>query len=274
MLKQPVDENIFEYIFSRWDVKIKIEDEAREYKNRILTSQYGFEDGPIAKRKKELDNPEENTIFIKDLALDLGADLVGISKVRREYFFKGSELDHRFAISLAMEMDYDKIQDSPGPPSATEVIKIYCLLGEITIKLASKIREIGYPAFAHHPRASRRIHARILHIPTAIESGLGELGRLGLLITPQYGPRVRLGTVTTNLPLIPDEPLNFGASEYCEKCDICVRECEGDAVPKKKSNVRGFKKYRVDPYKCGPYFAEYDGCSVCLKVCALNKRPE
>lgn len=58
MFEQPVDENIFEYIFSRWDVKIRIEEEAKKYKIRILTKQYGFEDGPVSERKKELDNPK------------------------------------------------------------------------------------------------------------------------------------------------------------------------------------------------------------------------
>ena len=79
MLQQPVDENIFEYIFSHWDIKIRIEEEAKKYKQRILTKQYGFEDGPVAKREKELEKPKENTEFIKKMALDLGADMVGIS---------------------------------------------------------------------------------------------------------------------------------------------------------------------------------------------------
>jgi epoxyqueuosine reductase QueG len=269
-----VDNNIFEYIFSRYDVKIHIEEEAKKYKKRILTKQYGFEDGPVAKREKELDNPLKNTDFIKNLAKDLGADLVGISKVRQEYFFKDSELDHKFAISLAMEMDFDKIQESPGPPSATEVIRIYCMLGEVTIKLAAKIREMGYSAYGHHPRGSAKNPSRLLHIPYAIESGLGELGRHGLLITPEYGPRIRLGTVTTNLPLVSDKPIKFGVSEFCDECNICIKECEGDAIAKKKTNVRGFEKYAVDPYKCGPYFGETDGCSVCMKVCVFNKRPK
>ncbi len=268
-----MDNNIFEYIFDRYDIKITIEPEAMEYKKRIFSEQYGFEDGPVAPRKKALDNADKNSLHIKRWARELGADLVGIAPVKKEYFFKGQELSHSFAISLALEMDYDRIQESPGPPSATEVIRAYCALGDITMNLAKRIRELGYPAYAHHPRASRSSPARILHIPTAIDAGLGELGRHGLLITERFGPRVRLGTVTTNLPLVPDSPKTFGAAEFCEKCDICVTECEGDAIPKERTLIRGFKKYKVDPYKCGPYFAEYDGCSVCMKVCAFNKRP-
>lgn len=274
MIEQPVDNNIFEYIFDRYEVRITIEEDAKKFKQKIFTEQYGFEDGPIGKRKGELDDPKKNTLYIKELAKELGADMVGVSKVKKEYFYKGRELDHEFAISLAKEMDYHKIQESPGPPSATEVIRVYCVLGEITIKMASKIRELGYPAYAHHPRASRYLPARILHIPTAIKAGFGELGRHGLLITPKYGPRVRISTVTTNLPLTSDIPITFGVKEFCEKCDICIKECEGDAIPQKKSLVRGVRKYAVDPYKCGPYFGEYDGCSVCMKVCAYNKAPK
>jgi epoxyqueuosine reductase QueG len=131
---------------------------------------------------------------------------------------------------------------------------------------------MGYTAYAHHPRASRKLPARILHIPTAIEAGLGELGRNGLLITQKYGPRVRLGTVTTNLPLTPDVPISFGAAAFCEKCEICVKESQCNAIPDNKTLVRGVRKYTVDPYKCGPYFGEYDGCSVCMKVCVFNKK--
>ena len=274
MTEQPVDINIFEYIFSRYDVKIHIEEEARKYKERILTKQYGFEDGPVAQRIKELDDPKENTDFIKRLALEMEVDMVGIALVKKEYFFKGRELDHKYAISMAMEMDWGRIEQSPGPPSATEVIKIYCKLGDVTIKLAAKIRELGYSAYGHHPRGSGKNPSRLLHIPYAIDAGLGELGRMGLLITKKYGPRVRLGTVTTDLPLVPDRPIKFGAAEFCESCNICVKECEGDAIPLEKTEVRGLKKYKVDPYKCGPYFGETDGCSVCMKVCAFNMRPK
>lgn len=274
MIDQPVDHNIFDYIFSHYEVRITIEEGAKKYKQKIFTEQYGFEDGPVAKRKKELTDVDENTVYIKELARDLGADMVGVSRVKREYFFKGRELDHEYAISLALEMDYDKIQESPGPPSATEVIRVYCVLGDITLKVASKIREMGYPAYAHHPRASRQFPTRILHIPTAIEAGFGELGRHGLLITPKFGPRVRIGTVTTNLPLRPDVPISFGVKEFCEKCDICIKECEGQAIPQNRTLVRGVKKYAVDPYKCAPYFGEYDGCSVCMKVCVFNKPHE
>jgi len=56
------------------------------------------------------------------------------------------------------------------------------------------------------------------------------LGRNGLLITPQYGPRVRISKVLTDLPLVPDEPIEFGVTEYCEKCKRCAKYCPGQAI--------------------------------------------
>ena len=41
------------------------------------------------------------------------------------------------------------------------------------------------------------------------KAGLGEYGRLGLLITPEFGPRVRIGKIFTDLPLSHDEPRSF-----------------------------------------------------------------
>jgi len=134
LTEQPVDNNIFEYIFDRYDIKITIEPEAMEYKKRILSEQYGFEDGPVAPRKKELNDSGKNSLHIKRWARELGADLVGIAPVKKEYFFKGRELPHSFDISLALEMDYDRIQESPGTPSATEGIRAYCVLGDAVLK--------------------------------------------------------------------------------------------------------------------------------------------
>jgi len=69
-----------------------------------------------------------------------------------------------------------------------------------------------------------------LSIPLAIDAGLGELGRNGLLITPEFGPRVRLSKVFTDLSLVPDEPIEFGVVEFCEKCETCARYCPSQAI--------------------------------------------
>ena len=119
-----------------------------------------------------------------------------------------------------------------------------------------------------------------LAIPYAIKAGLGEYGRHGLLITPKYGPRIRLGKVYTNLPLAHDRPIRFGVKEFCEICRRCTKGCPVKAIPDgppskdtyNQSNILGVKKWSVDGEKCfGFWAAQNSDCSICIRVCPYNK---
>jgi epoxyqueuosine reductase QueG len=68
-----------------------------------------------------------------------------------------------------------------------------------------------------------------LAIPYAIKAGLGEYGRHGLVITPEFGPRVRFGKIFTDMPLAHDVPLRFGVTEFCEACNLCAKACPAAA---------------------------------------------
>ena len=67
-------------------------------------------------------------------------------------------------------------------------------------------------------------------IPIAIDAGLGEIARNGLLITPKFGPRVRLAKVLTDLPLLPDRPIEFGVRDFCLICEKCARKCPSKSI--------------------------------------------
>ena len=69
-----------------------------------------------------------------------------------------------------------------------------------------------------------------LSIPMAVDAGLGQVGRMGLLMTPKYGPRVRIAKVITDMPLVPDRPISFGVTEFCEACGRCAEDCPGEAI--------------------------------------------
>ena len=53
----------------------------------------------------------------------------------------------------------------------------------------------------------------------------GEYGRNGLLITPEFGPRLRIGKIFTNLPMVHDRPVRFGVKEFCDICRLCAKNC-------------------------------------------------
>ncbi len=119
-----------------------------------------------------------------------------------------------------------------------------------------------------------------LAVPLAIKAGLGEYGRHGLLITKEFGPRVRLGKIYTDLPLASDRPIRFGVKEFCEVCRRCSDACPVNAIPAgepttkrhNQSNIRGVRKWSVDGEKCFSYWAAQNSdCAICVRVCPYNK---
>ena len=135
------------------------------------------------------------------------------------------------------------------------------------------IRGLGYKAIPHGNDTS-------LSIPLAIKAGLGELGRLGLLITKKYGCRVRISKVFTNMPLAIDEPIEFGVKQFCDVCKKCAIHCPGQAVmygdqtaeALNESNNPGVMKWPLNAEKCIKFWASNKGsCTTCRMVCPFNK---
>ena len=116
------------------------------------------------------------------------------------------ELNHKNAIVFAVEMDHDMVRQAPDAHTTTETAFKYLEVGKIAMTVARYIHFLGYEARAHVDG-----NYRVLCVPLAQDAGLGELGRLGLLITPEMGPRIRLAVVTTDLPLAQDPPIHFSA---------------------------------------------------------------
>jgi len=101
------------------------------------------------------------------------------------------------------------------------------------------------------------------------------MGLNGLIITPEFGPRVRLAAVFTSIQNLPESKPNQHSwvRDFCESCRICHKKCPPDAFyddPVKHEN--GQVTY-VRNEECFPYFNEYHGCSVCVKVCPFNHQP-
>ena len=189
-------------------------------------------DGPLNPNKIEVSDPRHMAKIIKGAARFLGADLVGICELNQAYvyshtglridFAKGVDgqeinLPHKYAVSLAVEMDYKRMRYAPGWIDNAEVGLGYLNAAKVAVSLAAYIRELGYPARAHF-----FINEWVQHVPIAEAAGLGELGRLGLLMSREFGPRQRLSTVTTDLPLAVDSPVDIGVVKFCE---ICGKMC-------------------------------------------------
>jgi epoxyqueuosine reductase QueG len=114
-----------------------------------------------------------------------------------------------------------------------------------------------------------------LYPPLAQMAGLGWLGTSGLIITPEHGPRVRLAAVLTNIEDLPFVTQNDHAwiQDYCTSCGRCIRECPPQAIYPEPVHHENGQITCVDTESCFPYFSDYYGCSVCIKVCPFNKTP-
>ena len=143
----------------------------------------------------------------------------------------------------------------------------------VLLGLAQYVRNLGY-------RAVATMNDTALAIPLAIKAGLGEYGRHGLLITEEFGPRVRIGKIFTDLPLEPDRPKTFGVQAFCDLCRRCSDACPVKAIPTgppseeiyNRSNIVGVKKWTVDAEPCFRFWANQNSdCSICVRVCPYNR---
>jgi reductive dehalogenase len=179
------------------------------------------------------------------------------------------ELKHKYAIVFALEMDLEMVASAPQAPVIVETANKYVEAAKISITVANFIRRLGYPARAHIAGSN---YQAILP-PIAWEAGLGELGRLGILITSRYGPRARLGLITTDLPLITDKPKLFGIQDFCQRCQKCATNCPAQVIPNgDKIEENGVLKWVLNREECYRFWRKSGtDCAVCIYVCPYSK---
>ena len=243
--------------------------------------------GETSPRKVDYE-PRKLTETLKKAAHFFGASLVGVCEVNPLWIYSHNyneitgeltkmELPTGFdyAVVMAVEMDYEYIQTSPAGGAAAATGLGYSKMAVLAGLLAQFIRKMGFGAIPCGNDTG-------LSIPLAIEAGLGELGRNGILITEKFGPRVRLCKVFTDMELIPDAPKFFGVDQFCLICKKCAQTCPSKAIPegertteaRTKSNNSGVEKWMIDPERCFHFWgANRNDCANCIRSCPFNQRP-
>jgi epoxyqueuosine reductase len=211
--------------------------------------------------------PEGFLVDLEHYAKSLGVSSIGYTQSPQRWIFQGKGILHLNAIVLTMEMDKVRIDTAPSVGGQQAVIEIYRDLGIAANKIAAYLRRHGYSAHAAHP-----LMGPTLYPPLTQMAGLGWISASGLIITPEYGPRVRLAAVFTNIENLPFSARNDHAwvEDFCAACGICIRKCPAEAIlPEPMRHENGQITYVVNP-RCFPYFSDNYGCSVCIKVCPFN----
>ena len=235
-------------------------------------------DGPVAEQQYALP-PAEMTSFLKSLAHYYGALHVGTAELRPQHVYShvgrgfgryGDPIpfEHCYAIAFTVEMDHRMIAANPAAPGVVESVKQYVEAARVAVQLASAIRRLGYPARAHIDG-----NYQVIAPLVARDAGLGEIGRMGLLMTPHHGPRVRIGVVTTSLQLIPDPPTRDSTViDFCNICNKCAECCPTRSIPLgEREEIDGNLRWRINPDTCYRYWCIVGtDCGVCMTVCPYS----
>jgi formate hydrogenlyase subunit 6/NADH:ubiquinone oxidoreductase subunit I len=236
---------------------------ARAERQRVLDEPLA----PLAEVAVEM-SAEAWTVEMKRTARELGAEAVGITRMRPDWVFDGMEPpQQRWMVVLGIKMSYALIDTAPSEAALVEVQRQYTRGVHTAKQLASWLRVRGHDAF---PYGGPMAGSFVL-IPAAIEAGLGELGKHGSLINPELGANFRLACILTDVPLVADRPVKSGIDDFCASCRLCTDACPPDAIVPDKQLVRGERRWYVDFDKCLPYFNENMGCGICLTVCPFSR---
>ncbi len=225
---------------------------------------------------KSIEDNSENPIDLitteqlndfKKYAKSLGIDDIGFTKIPKHLIFKERAVCYDNAIVLIKEMNKNAISKAPSRTTLKSVFETYDTLGIITNKLTDYLRKNNFYAQASHP-----LGGLVLYPPLAQKSGLGWLGKHGLLITPKFGARQRISTIFTNIDNLPYNKSNEHKwiEQFCNECNKCVRKCPPSAIFNTPIVHSSTRETHIDRNKCLPYFNKNYGCSICLKECVFS----
>ena len=240
---------------------------------------YDWED-PVSEVDYPVSDPAWMSDRIKQVARIYGANLVGITSIDPRWVYSHyfepitgeageNNIPYKYASVMGIEMDWNGINTSPGEPASAATALAYSKMSQLSASLAKYIRSLGYPAIPCGNDTAQSI-------PLAIDAGLGELGRNGLLLSPEYGPRQRFCKVLTDLPLVLDTPIDFGIQKFCETCHACASACPVDAIhfddrtteQTSISNRPGILRWPVNVSRCHLFWQENGtDCSNCVAAC-------
>jgi reductive dehalogenase len=248
---------------------------ARRALGALLLLQFGEARGPVAASTAD---PKRNADNLKAASYYMGVDAVGLCKVPEWAYYShdagGNEMPayHANGVNLLLDQGHETMEGASGDDwiGVAQSMRAYLRFSMLGGIIGEQIRRLGYSARVHSV-----LDGDVLQPPLLLLSGLGEVSRIGeVILNPYLGPRLKSGTVTTDLPMAYDKPIDFGLQTFCQNCNKCARECPSGAIsagPKLMYN--GYEIWKSDAEKCTRYRitnAAGAMCGRCMKTCPWN----
>ncbi|BCA79952.1 epoxyqueuosine reductase [Desulfuromonas sp. AOP6] len=225
---------------------------------------------------------------LKKHAKSLGSDLVGVADLALLQGIATEPADllapYRYAISIAVKLPhavFEQLTDRPTPLYAQVYLNANALLDQIALRLCAHIERQKYAALpipASQPLDMTVFRSHLSAKAVANAAGLGWQGKSLLIVTPEYGPRVRLVTVLTDMPLTADKPLK----NRCGACTCCTEACVAGAIRNVSTDFHyASREEALDFQKCADKlvkeFSQMENigkpiCGLCIKVCPWGRK--
>ena len=179
----------------------------------------------------------------------------------------------RFGVAVVVAAPLPKgafadLKDAPTPLYMHHYRQLNHMLDRLALRVAHTIEQFGHTACciaaSQYVSLSPRPVGHLSHRVLGYYAGLGFIGRPTLLITPRFGPRVRLVSVLTDAPLQPTGPAKLGG---CGDCRACIEVCPAHAIREDsrdfdwKACFEQLRRFRKIP------FVGQDICGICVAVC-------
>jgi epoxyqueuosine reductase len=211
---------------------------------------------------------------LKRFALREGASLFGVAETSavKENFhslspkaLKGLER----AVTIAFHLSDRVIEDVVDGPTKLYFFhyqRVNVLLDELALKITHFIQDRGWQAL---PIPASQIidwekqRAHVSHKHVALQAGLGWIGRNNLLVSPQFGARLRLVTVLTSMPLKVDEPL----ARSCDDCRACISSCPSRSIKERPEDFDHMGCYHQIKALVKAAGISQNICGLCVKAC-------
>ncbi len=231
----------------------------------------------------------ENAVDLKErirrFCFDAGADIVGFAAAER--WDTENEIPPEFrprhlwaptntVIVMGVGMPLPIVETTPSFLHKETYDTANRVLDTMAYNLVRFLNRLGHASyfFTRDGFGSLRLlkdrpMAAFQHITAAKYAGLGTVGVNNCLLTPEFGPRVRIVSVFTEAKLEPDPMLE---KELCIKCGVCVKCCPVDALKMREDSMKG--DFLLEP--CLERHAELGRdkaypCGICTKVCPIGK---
>jgi len=242
--------------------------------DRLIGEWVQLEQQTVSATRRTQLSAEVLAIHIKEVTRLYGASLVGITSMRQDFYYshhrngRPVNSDLPFAIVFAVEMSRSRISQAPSEKAMLTTSMGYLDAAAVGARLSMHLKALGGKTFVNHVMSYNAPLA-----PLAEAAGIGQIGRSNVLVTREFGSRIRLGAVMTDLALIPDQPRDHGIREFCRKCGACARQCPGKAISGGEAReYSGRFGWPFNEQACFGQWQEFlTDCGICLAVCPFSR---